>query len=358
MKSFIIYFTLIVLSIQDIYAQHDCYEPDASIWLNPWLSCNKSTHPIDIYDEEHWIKYDFGAIRSLSKTWIWNVNDPSLLNSGFNEVSIDYSLDGAIWTHWGNMNFPKGTGTAVYAGFSGPDLFGIDARYVIITSISNHGDVNCSGLSEVKFNLFNKVDPSYRDIFNGEIDEGPLTECPTIADIGAQYYPEDESVFFYWELSNEVNEELSYAFFFGLSNEDELEEIIVDEPFIIIEDIELGLEYQYIVEVICEEDYTTTDLLSFLADTSTITDEPHLELGDSGVMIMPNPAVGYFMLKGDLSRYNIDILNVDGQVVSSINNVGHEQRIDISSMGIGMYFIKIKHQSNDQIDVELIIKAD
>lgn len=358
MKSYIIYITLILMPVQALIAQHDCYEPDASVWLNPWLSCSKSAHPIDIYDREHWIQYDFGAVRSLSKTWIWNVNDPDRLNAGFHEVSIHYSVDGSNWTHWGDITFPQGTGEAVYPGFSGPDLLGIDARYVILTGISNYGDISCSGLSEVKFNLFNKVDGSYRDIFDGEIDEDIPNECPTIADIGVEYYPEDKSAFFYWELSNEVDEELSYAFFFGLADEDDLEEIVVDEPFIFIEEVELGTEYQYIVEVICQEDYTSTNILTFLADTSTNSDDPHVSLDNSGVTILPNPVSEYFMLKGDLPNYNIDILNVEGQVISSINNVGQEQRIDISSLGVGMYFIKIKHQTNDYIDVQLMIKAE
>ena len=358
MRNIILVAVCILFEFNVLIAQSSCFTPDESIWLTPWLSCNTADHPIESYGQKHWIQYDFGKARSLSKTWVWNVNDPEKLNTGFNEVAIHYSLDGLAWTHWGDMNFPKGTGEFIYPGFSGPNLYGVSARFIIITGLSNYGDQNCSGFSDIKFNLFNRVDQGYRDIFDGEPIDDIVELCPTIVDIDLEYYPEDQSAYFYWALSDEVSQPLSYAFFFGPVDSDDWEEYVVDEPFIFVEDITDGIEYEYFIEVLCEEDYTSTDVKLFLADTSTSTNDAHVEIDDSGVTILPNPAADYFMLKGDLDRYNINIIDIEGKLVSSVNNVGQEQRIDISSLGVGMYFIKIKHQSNDFIDVQLMIKAE
>ncbi|MEM9260305.1 MAG: fibronectin type III domain-containing protein, partial [Bacteroidota bacterium] len=111
----------------------------------------------------HWIQYDFAQPRRLSKTWVWNTNDPRELDRGFKDVHIDYSLDGEEWTYWGNFSFPQGSGAAVYGGFPGPDMVGIEARYVLITASSNHGDPSCFGVAEVKFNLLPNPEGSTAD---------------------------------------------------------------------------------------------------------------------------------------------------------------------------------------------------
>lgn len=145
--------------LSTLFAQ-DCFTPDAAIWQNTWSSCTTSSNPKTAYGNSHWLQYDLGVQRTLSKTWVWNTNDPNQLNTGANLVKIDYSLDGQNWTYFGEMNFPKAEGDAVYGGFAGPDLSDIEARYVLLTIMSNHGDPNCSGLSEMKFNLMPATMPA------------------------------------------------------------------------------------------------------------------------------------------------------------------------------------------------------
>lgn len=136
-----------------ILIAQQCFTPDASIWENPWQSCQTSNNPNPVRGNGHWIMYDFGTAYTLSKSWIWNSNDPTTLQKGFRNVVIDYSIDGNNWTSVGNYEFPMGTGEAIYSGFAGPDFNQVQARYVIITALSNWGDVTCSSLAEVKFNL-------------------------------------------------------------------------------------------------------------------------------------------------------------------------------------------------------------
>lgn len=151
MKKLIYISLLNFLCIHALSAQ--CSNGDASIWQNTWASCSKTSNPKAEYGNSHWIQYDLGTVRDLSKTWVWNTNDPTQLDQGFNLVKIDYSEDGQTWTHLGEMNFPKAKGDAIYSGFSGPDFSNIKAQYVLLTAISNHGDATCAGLAEIKFNL-------------------------------------------------------------------------------------------------------------------------------------------------------------------------------------------------------------
>ncbi|MEN0005585.1 MAG: T9SS type A sorting domain-containing protein [Bacteroidota bacterium] len=155
--------TIIYVSLATALAAQ-CFEPDASIWEDTWQSCQVSANPKAAYGNTHWVQYDFGAVRNLSKSWVWNTNAPNRLNQGFREVKIDYSIDGINWTYWGELNFPKAQGNAVYGGFPGPDLVGIQARYVLLTALSNYGDPNCAGIAEIKFNLL----PDQMDIPRGE----------------------------------------------------------------------------------------------------------------------------------------------------------------------------------------------
>ncbi|MEL7020843.1 MAG: hypothetical protein AAGK47_04505, partial [Bacteroidota bacterium] len=122
---------IIVCLGTSILLHAQCFTPDASIWQNTWASCSTSPNPVSNYGNTHWIRYDLGVQRQLSKTWVWNTNDPSQLDQGFRQVKIDYSTDGVNWSHWGQMSFPKAGGDAVYGGFAGPDLSNIQARYVL-----------------------------------------------------------------------------------------------------------------------------------------------------------------------------------------------------------------------------------
>jgi len=147
-----ILFIALIFSFSTTLSAQDCFTPDASIWLNTWTSCQKSQNPKDAYGNTHWIQYNFGEIRTLSKSWVWNSNDPEKLDQGFNQVKIDYSTDGESWEYWGEMTFPKAEGEAIYGGFPGPDLVGIEAQFVLITVESTHG-ADCAGIAEIKFNL-------------------------------------------------------------------------------------------------------------------------------------------------------------------------------------------------------------
>ena len=141
-----------------------CLEPAMSIWENTWQSCETAQNPNLARGIGHWIEYDLGSIRKISKVRVWNTNEPNKLNNGFKDVVVDYSQDGNNWTELGTYEFPQGTGEAIYGGFEGFDFEGESARYVIVSVQTNYGG-NCYGLAEVKFNLLFDI-------------EGTTVPCP------------------------------------------------------------------------------------------------------------------------------------------------------------------------------------
>ena len=92
--------------------------------------------------------YDFGKIFSLGQMLIWNTNDPAHLDWGMQEVAIDYSIDGNSWVHAGDFIFPQATGQSTYEGAAGPHLNNVEARFLLLTALSNYGG-ECYGLGEM-----------------------------------------------------------------------------------------------------------------------------------------------------------------------------------------------------------------
>lgn len=116
---------------------------------NNWLSCQINPNPNSIYQDGHWIQYDLGERHQLISSHIWNYNVQNETYKGFQNVSIDYSDDGIVWTNLNTYNWPPATGETGYGGFNGPDLSGIYARYILFTSLD---DPNvCRGLGKVAF---------------------------------------------------------------------------------------------------------------------------------------------------------------------------------------------------------------
>ena len=269
MKKLIYIFFLTTLFINYSQAQQ-CTEPDASIWKDTWVSCDKTANPKAEYGNSHWIQYDFGSVRNLSKTWVWNTNDPARLNQGFNLVKIDYSEDGASWTSAGEMNFPKASGAAVYSGFSGPDLMNIKAQYVLITAISNHGDATCAGIAEIKFNLLPEegvaIPPTDEAPSDDEPDdENNLDLCALIEEIDLSEFMEVEAEFTEAFLFLEIEEEIAELplFFEYRTTETEWQSIEIKAEEMVLEDLTPGTTYEYRVSIQCGDELNSTPTRSF-----------------------------------------------------------------------------------------------
>ena len=116
-----------------------------------WTSCVTTENPNQIREDGHWIMYDFGNEYILEGTTIWNINGYEHTDKGTQELVIDYSIDGENWIELAYHTMTQATASSFYQGEEGPNFGGVNARYVIITSLSNFGHATCHGLSEVRF---------------------------------------------------------------------------------------------------------------------------------------------------------------------------------------------------------------
>jgi hypothetical protein len=110
-----------------------------------WLS--SGTQP-------NWIQYEFGKVVKLDELWVWNSNQmiENILGFGAKDVTIEYSLDGAVWTELADVpEFAQATSDTAYACNTTVDFGGVLAKYVKLTINSTWGGGAITGLSEVRF---------------------------------------------------------------------------------------------------------------------------------------------------------------------------------------------------------------
>ena len=249
-----LYTISLVLLFGLAHAQNECFEPDASIWLDTWKSCQESQGPNPNRSASHWIHYDFGGIQSLSKSWIWNTNEPGALETGIQEVVVDYSLDGENWQEWGEFTFEMGTGEAIYGGFAGPDFEGLEAQHVLITVLSNFGDPNCAGLSEIKFNLF------YDQFLPETLDKEPNCDAPDYSQ--AAGIAGNISIILWHESENDQG----YGIRIREVGSEEWLNYPVDEAVVYLDVLETGKSYEYQLRTWCNESWTQySDTFQFTA---------------------------------------------------------------------------------------------
>lgn len=115
-----------------------------------WQSCELSENPNEERGESHWIMYNLGAHYELGQAKIWNLNAPEHLESGIDEIVIDYANDPADWTELGSYFVPRADASSFYEGIETMDFEGAYARYILITVVSTHGDNECAGFAELR----------------------------------------------------------------------------------------------------------------------------------------------------------------------------------------------------------------
>jgi hypothetical protein len=128
------------------------YNPDRhnTSYNAGWISCEASDSPNPARGNSHWIMYDFGDLYKLGKIHLWNTNIPGNESVGIKDYLIEYSADGTVWQSWGESSANMASASGYYLGEEGPDLAGIETRFLLITALSNHGG-DCVGFSEIRF---------------------------------------------------------------------------------------------------------------------------------------------------------------------------------------------------------------
>ncbi len=336
-------FNLIFIFICTQVLHSQCFTPDASIWENTWLSCQVSPNPNPTRDAGNWIMYDFGSVYSLSKTRVWNSNEPGELDRGFKTVVIDYSEDGSEWTEFGVFEFQQGTGEPIYGGFEGPDFEGKKAQFVLISANTNWGDPTCYGIAEVKFNLIPEaVEPPEG---GDDDDDAPCDEEP--CDEELCFTPEYSEVMFvnasevviFWEW---VEAEL-FQIRIRIAGEDEWEEFELEEAEAFFEDLEPETEYEYQIQALCEEEWTEYSE-SFFFTTLEEMEECDLPQTSSAYLPEPNLALINWPDVPDAIKYRFRfrIKGSGASWVKTTNEDTWRELEDLEPETIYQYQIRVK----------------
>ncbi len=136
-----------------------------SKWEISWESCETQASPNTDLPAAHWILYDLGSVYTISELLVFNHNfEP---NKGFNGTTVHFSNDRTNWYLAWNGNLPMASGQENYAGFKIDAFNTIEARYVLLSAQSNHGDPSCAGISEIQLTAFEKGNDSPNDENNG-----------------------------------------------------------------------------------------------------------------------------------------------------------------------------------------------
>jgi len=181
-----IFILIAVVTLVQQFGFSQCY-PDrhSTNFFDGWISCELGTNPNPLHGKSHFIMYDYGKLYALGQMKIWNANDPSHLDWDMKDVVIDYSDDGETWTEAGTYTFAQANGLSIYEGSDGPDLNGIEARYLLITGINNYGNNDCFGLGEVQVTAEEVVVSDVEDVVNLDcvgvsVYPNPFTEKVTL----------------------------------------------------------------------------------------------------------------------------------------------------------------------------------
>lgn len=144
---------ILLFGVQSIMAQCEG-DSHSTNGKDSWLSCQTSAFPNGSESTNyHWISYDLGYHYTLGIVKIWNYNVLNQTGNGIKDGEIFYSEDGQNWLSSGIFQIPEASGQHNYKGWEGIDLNGITARFITIMAYSNWGNGNCTGLSEVRFNI-------------------------------------------------------------------------------------------------------------------------------------------------------------------------------------------------------------
>jgi hypothetical protein len=306
-------------------------------WTDTWVSCTTSLSPNILRGESHWFMMDLGYNYTLGQSKLWNYNAPENLDRGIQDYFIDYSLDGTNWTELGQYILNQTNGSGYYEGEAGPNFNQLNARYILITPISNYGG-ECYGLSEIKIAIESLILPVEITEFAAECRNG--------------------KPYIYWTVENEVN---SDRYDVEVSKNGTDWKLLKSIPsnnksnqnqfYYIVNNIYSGgLEYYRLKHF----DFDGTEQISELA-------KGYCEELNIVYNIAPNPFVNEIQLttKSDedfLLEYKV--LNSNGVLVKenslSINKGDNKSSIELKEIPSGEYSIMLN--KNNQITSFKIVK--
>jgi hypothetical protein len=62
--------------------------------------------------------------------------------------------------------------------------------------------------------------------------------------------------------------------------------------------------------------------------------------------VFPSPASNDLYIDGPNEEYSLQTFNIYGQLFQNINNINGKQKIDVSSLPIGLYILKVNYDKS------------
>jgi len=87
-----------------------------------------------------------------------------------------------------------------------------------------------------------------------------------------------------------------------------------------------------------------------------LTNVENLEFDKKCISVYPNPVTDYINVTGNISDYNIQIIDACGAVYASHLGLKHDVNLNVHSLPNGLYFIKTTHIETNSVCVQKILK--
>ena len=120
------------------------------------------------------LQFAFDGVYKLYEMQVWNYNVQyeALLGFGFQNVMVQYSMNGTDWTTLGTVDFARGPGRADYTANTLINFHGLATRHVRLVANTGFGTMGKYGLSEVRF-LYLPVQARQPQPADGQMDVNP-----------------------------------------------------------------------------------------------------------------------------------------------------------------------------------------
>jgi len=82
----------------------------------------------------------------------------------------------------------------------------------------------------------------------------------------------------------------------------------------------------------------------------------HIYTTPVGITIYPNPFTDQVILDGAFSDYEVKVFDEGGILVADYTNTTPPLTIDLTTLGAGVYFVSVQHDSNVLLSIYKIIK--
>ena len=79
-----------------------------------------------------------------------------------------------------------------------------------------------------------------------------------------------------------------------------------------------------------------------------VTNVNELQIVESNLKVYPSPTSNYLNLEGPKEDYSLQILNLQGKLFHEMKNINGNQKIDISFLPSGLYFINFNNNKGNQ----------